>query len=177
MTSTTPDMAMSQLSDQITALRAERDALGYPWLPCPICHGVGGCDHSVPERARAAMLPDLASQLAAATAREAALMGMADKRAAELRKLFENDPCGRHLMEQMEVLEELAEEMRKNLTPAATALLDRVEKMKAVVAAASEFMDSGMNTYSQLAEWMRVSGHETMALVKLKDALSALGES
>jgi len=80
-------------------------------------------------------------------------------------------------MEQMEVLEELAEEMRKNLTPAATALLDRVEKMKAVVAAASEFMDSGMNTYSQLAEWMRVSGHETMALVKLKDALSALGES
>lgn len=27
---------------------------GYPWLPCPICHGTEGCDHGVPERARAA---------------------------------------------------------------------------------------------------------------------------
>lgn len=27
---------------------------GYPWLPCPICKGVEGCDHSVTERARAA---------------------------------------------------------------------------------------------------------------------------
>lgn len=27
---------------------------GYPWLPCPICHGTEGCDHSVPERARTA---------------------------------------------------------------------------------------------------------------------------
>lgn len=26
---------------------------GYPFLPCPICGGVEGCDHSVPERARA----------------------------------------------------------------------------------------------------------------------------
>lgn len=25
---------------------------GYPFLPCPICHGTEGCDHSVPERAR-----------------------------------------------------------------------------------------------------------------------------
>ena len=25
----------------------------YPWLPCPICHGVEGCDHTVPERAKA----------------------------------------------------------------------------------------------------------------------------
>jgi hypothetical protein len=27
---------------------------GYPWLPCPICHGTEGCDHTVPERMRAA---------------------------------------------------------------------------------------------------------------------------
>jgi hypothetical protein len=26
---------------------------GYPWLPCPICHCVEGCDDSVPERYRA----------------------------------------------------------------------------------------------------------------------------
>jgi len=26
---------------------------GYPFLPCPICHGIEGCDHAVPERARA----------------------------------------------------------------------------------------------------------------------------
>lgn len=31
---------------------------GYPWLPCPICiregfKGMGGCDHTVPERAEA----------------------------------------------------------------------------------------------------------------------------
>lgn len=26
---------------------------GYPFLPCPICSGVEGCDHAVPERARA----------------------------------------------------------------------------------------------------------------------------
>lgn len=25
---------------------------GYPFLPCPICLGTEGCDHSVPERAR-----------------------------------------------------------------------------------------------------------------------------
>lgn len=22
----------------------------YPYLPCPICRGVEGCDHTVPER-------------------------------------------------------------------------------------------------------------------------------
>lgn len=27
---------------------------GYPFLPCPICKGTEGCDHSVPERARTA---------------------------------------------------------------------------------------------------------------------------
>lgn len=26
---------------------------GYPFLPCPICKGVEGCDHTTPERARA----------------------------------------------------------------------------------------------------------------------------
>lgn len=26
---------------------------GYPFLPCPICKGVEGCDHSMPERAEA----------------------------------------------------------------------------------------------------------------------------
>lgn len=29
---------------------------GYPFLPCPICHGIEGCDHSVPERVSAAIL-------------------------------------------------------------------------------------------------------------------------
>lgn len=33
--------------------RVLRGLPGYPFLPCPICHGVEGCDHSVPERARA----------------------------------------------------------------------------------------------------------------------------
>lgn len=31
---------------------------GFPWLPCPICKGTEGCDHSRSERARAA-LPNL----------------------------------------------------------------------------------------------------------------------
>lgn len=31
-----------------------RSLPGYPWLPCPICKGVEGCDHIVGERARAA---------------------------------------------------------------------------------------------------------------------------
>ncbi len=26
---------------------------GYPFLPCPICRGIEGCDHPVPMRARA----------------------------------------------------------------------------------------------------------------------------
>jgi hypothetical protein len=29
-------------------------APGYPWLPCPICSGVEGCDHTAPERKEAA---------------------------------------------------------------------------------------------------------------------------
>lgn len=32
-----------------------RSLRDYPFLPCPICKGVEGCDHSVPERARAAL--------------------------------------------------------------------------------------------------------------------------
>jgi hypothetical protein len=27
---------------------------GYPFLPCPICNGIEGCDHIVAERALAA---------------------------------------------------------------------------------------------------------------------------
>jgi hypothetical protein len=27
---------------------------GYPFLPCPICHGTEGCDHTGYERAHAA---------------------------------------------------------------------------------------------------------------------------
>ncbi len=39
----------------VARLMATLKALpGYPWLPCPICHGTEGCDHSVPERARTA---------------------------------------------------------------------------------------------------------------------------
>jgi hypothetical protein len=28
---------------------------GYPWLPCPICKGIEGCDHTVWERAHRAL--------------------------------------------------------------------------------------------------------------------------
>lgn len=35
-----------------------RSLPGWPFLPCPICHGTQGCDHSGPERARAA-IPNL----------------------------------------------------------------------------------------------------------------------
>jgi hypothetical protein len=38
-----------------SAYRTLLDSLGYPWLPCPICNGTEGCDHSYPERARAAL--------------------------------------------------------------------------------------------------------------------------
>jgi hypothetical protein len=37
-------------------------ALGYPWLPCPICKGTEGCDHPYPERARAALSAPQPSQ-------------------------------------------------------------------------------------------------------------------
>lgn len=38
------------------AFRATLRALpGYPWLPCPICHGTGSCDHIAAERAQAAL--------------------------------------------------------------------------------------------------------------------------
>lgn len=35
-------------------LRVLQNLPGYPWLPCPVCHGTEGCDHTVPERARTA---------------------------------------------------------------------------------------------------------------------------
>jgi hypothetical protein len=38
-----------------TAYKTLLEALGYPWLPCPICNGTEGCDHSYPERARVAL--------------------------------------------------------------------------------------------------------------------------
>lgn len=34
---------------------------GYPWLPCPICNGTEGCDHSVLERRRAALQAAIAN--------------------------------------------------------------------------------------------------------------------
>jgi hypothetical protein len=40
--------------DNETAVKFMRSIAGYPFLPCPICHGNEGCDHSIPERARAA---------------------------------------------------------------------------------------------------------------------------
>lgn len=58
-------MAMS--TDEHKQLLADADAgimrsmPGYPFLPCPICHGTEGCDHSVPERARASGLYPFAS--------------------------------------------------------------------------------------------------------------------
>jgi hypothetical protein len=57
-------LAGSPLRDAANGVMGEREAsayeallqaLGYPWLPCPICKGTEGCDHSVPERARAAL--------------------------------------------------------------------------------------------------------------------------
>lgn len=41
--------------DEHTAMvKKALDAIpGYPFLPCPICNGVEGCDHSIPERATA----------------------------------------------------------------------------------------------------------------------------
>lgn len=48
---------------------------GYPWLPCPICGGTEGCDHTVPERARAAIAAKIAAAYKAgveAAARNAA---------------------------------------------------------------------------------------------------------
>lgn len=60
----------------------------------------------------------------------AVVCGLADKRAAELRKLFEGDPCARCLMEQMEVLENLAEELRSTLPETGKAMIEVVEKVE-----------------------------------------------
>ena len=45
-----PETTTYTVQDAIGNLRA---LPGYPWLPCPICRGVEGCDHTVPERAAA----------------------------------------------------------------------------------------------------------------------------
>lgn len=57
------DNRVRMVAAEFAAVRAEatREAIEtasktlahYPWLPCPICHGVEGCDHVVPERMRA----------------------------------------------------------------------------------------------------------------------------
>lgn len=46
---------MSMSDDEHTAMvKKALDAIpGYPFLSCPICKGVEGCDHSVVERATA----------------------------------------------------------------------------------------------------------------------------
>lgn len=59
----TASQKIDRLAVEFAAVRAEatREATDtaskalahYPWLPCPICHGVEGCDHVVPERMRA----------------------------------------------------------------------------------------------------------------------------
>jgi hypothetical protein len=47
--------ATKQLSNLVEAqATATQPAQTSPYLPCPICKGVEGCDHTVPERARAA---------------------------------------------------------------------------------------------------------------------------
>jgi hypothetical protein len=51
-----PDAANGAMGErEASAHETLLQALGYPWLPCPICKGTEGCDHSVPERARAAL--------------------------------------------------------------------------------------------------------------------------
>lgn len=56
------DMAMT-LDEHKQLLRDADDRFlrmlpGYPFLPCPICKGTEGCDHAVPERARASGIMD-----------------------------------------------------------------------------------------------------------------------
>ena len=42
-----------ELLDEVDA-RFMQSLPGWPFLPCPICRGTEGCDHSVTERMRAA---------------------------------------------------------------------------------------------------------------------------
>lgn len=46
-------MSMSEQEHTDMVEKALNEIPGYPFLPCPICHGTEGCDHSVPERAEA----------------------------------------------------------------------------------------------------------------------------
>jgi hypothetical protein len=57
-------------SDEPDALEVLVKALGYPWLPCPICQGTEGCDHPVPERARAALAKQAPVQTSAGSGAE-----------------------------------------------------------------------------------------------------------
>jgi hypothetical protein len=47
-----PERVVSRIRD----IAARMPKQHYPYLPCPICKGVEGCDHTVPERQRAATL-------------------------------------------------------------------------------------------------------------------------
>ncbi|KAE8757332.1 hypothetical protein FSO04_24230 [Paraburkholderia madseniana] len=38
------------IAERMKGVRTVREQL---WLPCPICKGIEGCDHTVPERERA----------------------------------------------------------------------------------------------------------------------------
>lgn len=82
--------------------------------------------------------------LSSAMAAVGVLLSLADKRAAELRKLFEVDPCGRYLMEQMEILEELAEEMRNKLPTLASSLIAEREAMKKALEGIATFAWSSL---------------------------------
>jgi hypothetical protein len=64
MLSVSPDAAEPAQSGEREASAYETllQALGYPWLPCPICKGTEGCDHPYPERARAALSAPQPSQ-------------------------------------------------------------------------------------------------------------------
>jgi hypothetical protein len=46
-------MSMSEQEHDAMVTKALDAIPGYPFLPCPICKGVEGCNHSVPERAEA----------------------------------------------------------------------------------------------------------------------------
>ena len=47
-----PDQYLEALRRSTLTLEEFKALDGYPWLPCPICRGVEGCDHSIIERAR-----------------------------------------------------------------------------------------------------------------------------
>lgn len=51
---TSSHAAYNSMLDKAAALERSTHETSAPFIPCPLCNGVEGCDHSVPERERAA---------------------------------------------------------------------------------------------------------------------------